>query len=481
MKNGRPEKLKINLPNNEKSNVTRPCLVAACRGNDNIADLLNYLLYEADEIAKKLKDDADLSAITLQLSHDKMLNRPNNEGKRFNFSERSLIGYLGKLDEWKLVTTGKYGRSQVVHITAINAAIANPPVKPKGKPRGKRKSGNVEANKPSAKSSTSAAKENVELKLKVDMLQEKVDLLQLKVDMFQEFVEMFQLSKSSKSASQAQAEAKKVSVDIIDTVYTIDFFTGAYCRIDEEDSQQAAEEKKSTEPSQIAYSHKTETNHASLETHTNTVEVARAPGYKQTTTIDTPSQVLVGVTQVAPPTAEPVPLLPPEPKPARQHTFGNLREGLNERGVNQPLTKTQQKAIDDAAKREEESRIKGREEDLWRMAERISGVVVETTYATKDVKAMAKSKMPLEDIEIIMQKYADAGLFDLTKIANYLPTYAARKQRKQNQDTGNITPFPNRFQQPQQEVRIVKPNDASHYGTHLDASKYAEEPIRATR
>lgn len=249
---------KVNFPAKEKANVTRPCLVAVCRGNENIADLLNFLIYMAHE--QKVED----SDVTLQLTHSEMLNRPKDEGKRFNFSERSLIGYLDKLDEWKLVTNGKYGRSQVVHTDAINAAIANPPAKPKGKPRGKRKSGNVEANKPATKSST-LAKENVELKLKVEMLQEKVDLLQLKVEMLQEFVEKFQLSKSSESASQAQAEAKNASVYTIDTVYTIDFFTGAYSRVDEEDQLTQAEEKKSDAPAsqegteQLSYSQGTPT------------------------------------------------------------------------------------------------------------------------------------------------------------------------------------------------------------------------------
>lgn len=411
--------MKVNFPEKEKANVTRPCLVAACRGNENIANLLNYLIYEAQDLAEKTKVEAN--EITLQLTHDKMLNRPKNAGKRFNFSERSLIGYLRKLDEWKLVTNGKYERAHVVHIDEINKAIANPPAKPQGKPRGRRKSGNVEDNKTPSKRSTLLSQENVELKLKVEMLQKNVEMLQLKVEMFQDFVETFQLSKSSNGAQEAASMAKNRALYSVYTVDSVDFITGAIYQDDVEPVYPSLPEKKEV---------------SSIEVTPPTQQAQPQHSYSQESTQPETESSRLQETEI-PSQQE---LLPTE-KPARKYDIPtDLRAGLNERDVTQPLSKKEQERIDkaeqDAKKRVEEKRAR----EIWLLFDNLflgpvdrygyNKAHVERTLATNSLATDEIITRAFQDIANSDAVKKDPRKLDITAIANVVPSYIRAAQIK---------------------------------------------------
>lgn len=108
----------------------------------------------------------------------------------------------------------------------------------------------------------------------------------------------------------------------------------------------------------------------------------------------------------------------------------DLRADLHERDI-RDISPAEQKRIDAAEKRTHERNVRKREEELWRMAEEVAGIVVATTYAQQSIRAMARCSLPLEDIRIVMAAFAEKGRFDLTAIANYLPKYASRQKRKQ--------------------------------------------------
>lgn len=113
-----------------------------------------------------------------------------------------------------------------------------------------------------------------------------------------------------------------------------------------------------------------------------------------------PSQASVVITQVAPPIAEPVPLIPPaDPKPAKHNGIGNLREGLNERG-NQPLTPSQQRTLDTAEKRHKEAAEKKRKEAVWTLYGKLTGLkAIRDLWSEKAVTALVEGDATDEQID----------------------------------------------------------------------------------
>jgi hypothetical protein len=169
----------ISFPDEKTTTVGRPCLRAACRGNERISLVLNYFIYEASLQAQRHKLDlATTKVVVLQRTLDQMLTA-------VCVSKKTLIGYLDRLNAWGFVLSQPYQREYTVCIEAITAAIREPP------PRASRKKPpSVPASE--GCTSTTLQPDNVELAHKVVELQSQVELLQRKVVELQSKVEILQ-------------------------------------------------------------------------------------------------------------------------------------------------------------------------------------------------------------------------------------------------------------------------------------------------
>lgn len=187
MSENKPEKTEIEwlvqFPDKEKvTRFVRPSLEAACHGNERIASVLNYFLYESVKEAKKQGLEKGCKVVIFARKHQDITDRLN-----FPLSRKTLIRYLDLLNEWEYVTSERYQKTFIVNHEKIQEAINNPPTKPVKYQWLQEKRCKVEYLQPSESCTDTTLedpKKVVELQQKVEWLQEKVVELQQKVDIF---------------------------------------------------------------------------------------------------------------------------------------------------------------------------------------------------------------------------------------------------------------------------------------------------------
>ncbi len=114
----------VEFPSDDK--VTRhlkPSLVAACAGNERIADVLDQIIYMASWEAKNKGMPASEKIVRIRRTHQEIL-----EKLQYPTSRRSLISYLHQINEWGYVLSQPYQRDFDVHFEKIQQAINNPPI-----------------------------------------------------------------------------------------------------------------------------------------------------------------------------------------------------------------------------------------------------------------------------------------------------------------------------------------------------------------
>lgn len=444
---------------------THKDLLAASWGSKKGADLLYHYLHRASWEAKNQKLPADLDDIKVQFSLPKVL-------EATSLSRGSFHTYMKLFTEVGYVTSEPYSKEITIHLSAIKNAFSNVPEKPvkdgqeTKQPRAKRfKLNDCTFVSLPAEQFEKMREESFKLNEMVQSLNDSVAKLNLLVQ---------SLNQNTTIYSTPEARLR----EIFDARYALEYrddsdFLGEQASESETDQKTALSEKNLPDLDVLCEDMGLIPFSSANHSYSQEATTSQSQGLwlqEEKAHQSTPLQETVS--------AE---LFPPEQKPAPKVVFPDMTKDLAQKDV-RAVTPAQQKRIDAAERKAEEKRIKDREADLWRMAERIAGVVVETKYATDSMKAMAKAKMSLEDIEVIMQKFADAGMFDLTKIANYLPTYAARKLRKQPDEPAKITPFPSKGYQPAQpEVIPWKSKTPRNLGAHLNPADYDEEPYVVSR
>jgi hypothetical protein len=167
----------VQFPEDDKSKVERPSLVAACRGNKRIAEVLEHALCVAYWQAKQQNLPADFKAVNLQLNRAKIM-------EKCKICEKTLINYLDTLHAWGFLENERYQRRYILHRDKIQAAIDTPPAKEERAKReycSRKSCKSTESSKNLQDSKAVDFTKVVELQEKTVMLQEKVVELQEKV------------------------------------------------------------------------------------------------------------------------------------------------------------------------------------------------------------------------------------------------------------------------------------------------------------
>src|SRR5450755_932668 len=137
-----PIKWIVPIPANEGGSFGRPSLCAACRGNDVMAVILNYFVYEASTEAEQKKiDTLKVQSIQLERTHDEIIKglQPSR------ISKKTLIDYMRKLETWGFLKVDGYHHVYEVFFPAITEAMKTPPPTEKRKPRGRHVSQKVKS------------------------------------------------------------------------------------------------------------------------------------------------------------------------------------------------------------------------------------------------------------------------------------------------------------------------------------------------
>lgn len=185
----------VTFPEGEQKRVSlysRDSLTRACQGNERMASVLDYFLFEGSWEIERQKLPKGCKVVAFTRKHEDILKRLT-----FNLSRKSLIGYLDTFNEWKFVDSEKFRKHYTVHFDTIQTAIDNPPAPKERKPRTQkaRKGCNVEELTTEDNASTLAQGCKVEaLSMENDAstLLQKVVLLQRKVEELQPYVEEVQ-------------------------------------------------------------------------------------------------------------------------------------------------------------------------------------------------------------------------------------------------------------------------------------------------
>jgi hypothetical protein len=197
-------------------------LASACRGNTDIASVLNYFLYAAALQAKKDSiDKTTIQSIVVRCSLDDITTGilRVNRGTRKPFCKKTLIKYIAKLQSWEIIQSNGYKRLYEVNITKVNDLIKNPPEAEKPKPRGKAAHTSTDCkNTISHKNiipTERGGEELDSLREKVVSLQSEIVSLQSQIVSLQSIVVSLQSVQSSEAASREALEAK------VDALYKV--------------------------------------------------------------------------------------------------------------------------------------------------------------------------------------------------------------------------------------------------------------------
>ncbi len=164
----------VTFPEGERPRVSlynRDSLTRACQGNERMASVLDYFLFEGSWEIDRQKLPEGCKVVEFIRKHAQILKRLT-----FNLSRKSLIGYLDTLNAWGFVNSEKFHNHYIVHFDTVQAAIDEPPATKERKSR-TRKGCKVEAITTEDNAST--------LVQKVELLQRKVEELQRKVELLQ--------------------------------------------------------------------------------------------------------------------------------------------------------------------------------------------------------------------------------------------------------------------------------------------------------
>jgi len=200
--------------------VSRPSLQAACRGNDRIAGVLHYFIYEASNYAKKNKLSLEgCKVVTLTKTHDEILHDLNK-----CVSEKTLISYFKKLNDWELVGSQPFHKDYKVNIEKINETVKTPPAieKRTRKTNTTSKGCNFTTSTKLQPSNVVSVEKFEQLQSEVVTLQEIVYKLQTLVVTLQENVVTLQSSKSSDTHVQATSTDVLTFIEYRDSLRTIE-------------------------------------------------------------------------------------------------------------------------------------------------------------------------------------------------------------------------------------------------------------------
>lgn len=117
---------RVKFPEEDKlTRHLKTSLVAACYGNERIADVLDQLMCAASWEAKNKGYPEKEKVVRIKRTAQEILDM-----LQFPTSRRTLNTYLHQLNEWGYVLSQPYQRDFDVHFETIQVAIDNPPAQP---------------------------------------------------------------------------------------------------------------------------------------------------------------------------------------------------------------------------------------------------------------------------------------------------------------------------------------------------------------